>query len=379
MKKINRRTFLSGIGSSLAFLCINSSAAAKKTSIEQSGLAEVFKDRFRIGTAISSDTLVNNNSRLLRLIAREFNTITAENDMKWEMIRPSLDNWNWEVADKFVEYGLENQMLMVGHALVWHAQIPDAVFFRNGKPKSKNEMLRIMENHIGAVVDRYKHAISVWDVVNEAIDNNKWRQTNWYKQIGNEYFEKAFAFAREADPSAHLIYNDYGMDNPDKQDFLLLAIRRLKSKGIKVDGVGMQLHAALDGPSAKQVENAIVKFHKAGLQVHITEMDLDVLPKVDDYSGAEISTNYQYDERLNPYTEGLPDHIAKLHTERYTELFEVFVKHSDKVARVSTWGTVDSESWKNGWPVKGRTNYPLLFDRNYSPKEAYHSIINLAS
>lgn len=266
---------------------------------------------------------------------------------------------------------------MVGHALVWHAQIPNDVFFENSRPRSKKDLLKIMKDHIVTMVDRYRNSIAVWDVVNEAVDNDKWRRTNWFKYIGSEYFEKAFQYAREADPSAHLIYNDYGMDSPSKQDFLLDAIRRLKSKGIKVDGVGMQLHAALDGPSARQIEDAIVKFAKAGLQVHITEMDLDVLPKVDDYSGAEISTNYSYNEKLNPYVSGLPEKISKLHTKRYTELFEVFVRHSDKVARVSTWGTIDSESWKNGWPVNGRTNYPLLFDRNYQPKEAYHSIKSL--
>ena len=377
MKEINRRKFITYGSGSILPLFINSTAISKTKAIEDSGLADTFRDKFHIGTAISNDTLENNNSRLLKLIAREFNTITAENDMKWEMIRPSLDKWNWKLADKFVDFGRKNQMLMVGHALVWHAQIPNDVFFENGRPRLKEGLLKIMEDHILTMVDRYKNSIAVWDVVNEAIDNDKWRRTNWFKYIGSEYFEKAFQYAREADPSAHLIYNDYGMDSPAKQDFLLDAIRRLKSKGIKVDGVGMQLHAALDGPSAKQVEDAIVKFAKAGLQVHITEMDLDVLPKVDDYSGAEISTNYSYNEKLNPYVSGLPEKISKLHTKRYTELFEVFVRHSDKVARVSTWGTVDSESWKNGWPVNGRTNYPLLFDRNYQPKEAYHSIKRL--
>ena len=377
MKEINRRKFITYGSASILPLVFNSAAIAKTKAITESGLADTFKDKFHIGTAISTNTLENNNSRLLKLIAREFNTITAENDMKWEMIRPSLDKWNWKLADKFVDFGRKNQMLMVGHALVWHAQIPNDVFFENSRPRSKKDLLKIMKDHIVTMVDRYRNSIAVWDVVNEAVDNDKWRRTNWFKYIGSEYFEKAFQYAREADPSAHLIYNDYGMDSPSKQDFLLDAIRRLKSKGIRIDGVGMQLHAALDGPSARQIEDAIVKFAKAGLQVHITEMDLDVLPKIDDYSGAEISTNYSYNEQLNPYVSGLPEKISKLHTKRYTELFEVFVRHSDKVARVSTWGTIDSESWKNGWPVKGRTNYPLLFDRNYQPKEAYHSIKSL--
>jgi endo-1,4-beta-xylanase len=341
-------------------------------------LAEVFKDDFRVGTAISTNTLANNNKKMLALIAQEFNTITAENDMKWEMMRPSLDQWNWKLADRFVDFGSRNQMLMVGHALVWHAQIPDSVFFRNGgKAKSREELLTIMEEHISTVVDRYKNHVAVWDVVNEAVDVKVWRKSHWHNIIGSDYFEHAFRFARNADPSAHLIYNDYSMDNPDKQRFVVGAVKKLRKKGVTVDGVGMQLHAALDGPSVTKVEAAILRFARAGLRVHITELDLDVLPQVSDYTGADISTNYKYAKKLNPYTAGLPESIEAQHTKRYTELFQLFVKHRDKIDRISTWGTTDGESWKNGWPIKGRTNYPLLFDRAYRPKPAYFSIKDL--
>jgi endo-1,4-beta-xylanase len=331
-----------------------------------------------VGTAISTDTLANNNKKMLALIAQEFNTITAENDMKWEMMRPSLDQWNWKLADRFVDFGSRNQMLMVGHALVWHAQIPDSVFFRDsGKAKSREELLTIMEEHISTVVDRYKNHVAVWDVVNEAVDVKVWRKSHWHNIIGSDYFEHAFRYARNADPSAHLIYNDYSMDNPDKQKFVVRAVRDLRKQGVIVDGVGMQLHAALDGPSVERIESAILRFARAGLRVHITELDLDVLPQVSDYTGADISTNYTYAKRLNPYTSGLPKSVEAQHTSRYTELFELFVKHRDKIDRISTWGTTDGESWKNGWPIKGRTNYPLLFDRGYRPKPAYFSIKDL--
>jgi endo-1,4-beta-xylanase len=167
------------------------------------------------------------------------------------------------------------------------------------------------------------------------------------------------------------------MDNPDKQKFVVRAVRDLRKQGVIVDGVGMQLHAALDGPSVERIESAILRFARAGLRVHITELDLDVLPQVSDYTGADISTNYTYAKRLNPYTNGLPKSVEAQHTSRYTELFELFVKHRDKIERISTWGTTDGESWKNGWPIKGRTNYPLLFDRGYRPKPAYFSIKDL--
>jgi endo-1,4-beta-xylanase len=294
------------------------------------------------------------------------------------MMRPSLDQWDWKLADRFVDFGSRNQMLMVGHALVWHSQIPDSVFFRNsGKAKSREELLTIMEEHISTVVDRYKNHVAVWDVVNEAVDVKVWRKSHWHNIIGSDYFEHAFRFARNADPSAHLIYNDYSMDNPDKQRFVVGAVKKLRKKGVTVDGVGMQLHAALDGPSVTKVEAAILRFARAGLRVHITELDLDVLPQVSDYTGADISTNYKYAKKLNPYTAGLPESIEAQHTKRYTELFQLFVKHRDKIDRISTWGTTDGESWKNGWPIKGRTNYPLLFDRAYRPKPAYFSIKDL--
>jgi endo-1,4-beta-xylanase len=378
MDNLSRRKFVTKSSATLAALATLPAAPLFAKSLDDSGLAEVFKDDFRVGTAISTDTLANNNKKMLALIAQEFNTITAENDMKWEMMRPSLDQWDWKLADRFVDFGSRNQMLMVGHALVWHSQIPDSVFFRNsGKAKSREELLTIMEEHISTVVDRYKNHLAVWDVVNEAVDVKVWRKSHWHNIIGSDYFEHAFRFARNADPSAHLIYNDYSMDNPDKQRFVVGAVKKLRKKGVTVDGVGMQLHAALDGPSVTKVEAAILRFARAGLRVHITELDLDVLPQVSDYTGADISTNYKYAKKLNPYTAGLPESIEAQHTKRYTELFQLFVKHRDKIDRISTWGTTDGESWKNGWPIKGRTNYPLLFDRAYRPKPAYFSIKDL--
>tara|TARA_X000000950_G_scaffold106947_1_gene134726 strand:- start:23879 stop:25018 length:1140 start_codon:yes stop_codon:yes gene_type:complete len=374
-----RRKFLVqsalGIGA-MPFLA----AKIRASAIISSGLAEVFKDDFHLGTAISDATLKSDDSTLLNLIAREFNTITAENAMKWEGLQPSVNQFSWKLADDFVNFGRKNNMLTVGHTLVWHSQTPDYVFKNKASPASREILLKRMQHHIGTVIDRYKDSVAVWDVVNEAIEQGKWRRSEWLKIIGEEYFGKAFAFARDADPTAHLIYNDYNMHNPDKQNFVISQVNKCKKMGITVDGVGMECHATLDeGPPVNEIETAIVNFARAGLKVHISELDVDVLPSAWDYQGAEIDVNYDYSEKINPFKNALPRIVSAKLAERYRELFELFVKHRDKITRVSFWGTTDDESWKNDWPVEGRTNYPLLFDRSRSPKDAYFAVRNLKS
>ncbi len=353
-------------------------ANLRASAAVSSGLAEVFKDDFHLGTAISDATLRSGDSSLLNLIAREFNTITAENAMKWESLQPSENQFSWHLADDFVNFGRKNKMLTIGHTLVWHSQTPEYVFKNKASLASRGILLRRMQNHIGTVIDRYKDSIAIWDVVNEAIEQDKWRRSKWLEIIGEEYFAKAFAFARETDPTAHLIYNDYNMHNPDKQEFIIAQVNKCKKMGIRVDGVGMECHATLDeGPPIVEIETAIVNFAKAGLRVHISELDVDVLPSAWDYQGAEIDVNYEYSEKINPYKNALPSAVSARLAERYRELFELFIKHRDKIARISFWGTTDEESWKNDWPVAGRTNYPLLFDRSRSPKAPYFAIKNL--
>ena len=374
-----RRKFLVqsalGIGA-MPFLAAKIRASAAISS----GLAEVFKDDFHLGTAISDATLKSDDSALLNLIAREFNTITAENAMKWEGLQPSANQFSWNLADDFINFGRKNNMLTVGHTLVWHSQTPDYVFKNKTSLASRETLLARMQHHIGTVIDRYKDSIAVWDVVNEAVEQGKWRRSEWFEIIGEDYFSKAFAFARDSDPTAHLIYNDYNMHNPKKQKFVISQVNKCKKMGIRVDGVGMECHATLDeGPPVSEIETAIVNFAKAGLRVHISELDVDVLPSAWNYQGAEIDVNYEYSEKINPYKNALPTNVSTRLTERYRELFELFIKHRDKIARVSFWGTTDDESWKNDWPVAGRTNYPLLFDRSRSPKNAYYAIRNLKS
>ena len=372
----SRRRLIKSVGIIAALSAFRHSSLVH--AISETGLRDVFKNDFSIGTAIPTQVLANQDTARLKLIAREFSAITTENAMKWEEIRPHLSRWNWTLADRFVGFGIKHQMQIVGHALVWHNQIPNDVFLdKRGKPLNRKALLTRMEDHISTMLDRYKGLITIWDVVNEAFEGGKWRESQWFKVIGEDYLEHAFRYAHAADPAAQLIYNDYGMDNPHKQEIAIRIIDACRKRGGHIHGVGMQSHVHLEGPSLKKMERAIIAFAKAGLRVHITELDVDVLPQIHDYSSAEVSTNFEYLERLNPYKDGLPTQVQQQLTRRYEDLFKLYIKHRDSIDRISFWGTSDDESWKNNWPINGRTNYPLLFDRNQQPKPAYHAVRRL--
>jgi endo-1,4-beta-xylanase len=234
-----------------------------------------------------------------------------------------------------------------------------------------------MNKHISTVMERYKGKIHAWDVVNEAITPEEgYRKSKWFEIMGPEFMENAFNMAHEIDPSCHLLYNDYGMDNAKRRNFVVDLVNKYKQKGIPIHGIGMQGHLNLDSPDLAEWEKSIEAFAATGMRVHITELEVDVLP-YDWGRTAEVSTNVEYRKSLNPYTEGLPKEIEDKFTKRYEEIFKLLLKHRDKVDRVTFWGTSDDYSWKNNFPVRGRTNYPLLFDRQHKRKDAYYAVTGL--
>jgi len=382
--RLQRRRFMRN-ALSLAALGLVSGSALPGRLLAQSpspagvGLAGLFARDFQLGTALSNTTLLGQNPDLEALVAREFSAITAENAMKWEEVHPQANTWDWQRADHFVDFGQKHKMYTIGHTLVWHSQMPESVFVDDhGGLRPTAEVKKTMERHIDTLAGRYRGRIQAWDVVNEAVtDDGQWRQSHWYKSLGEDYFPRAFHLAREVDPQAELLYNDYNMTTPEKRDFALAQIARFRRRGMPIHGVGMQAHVHLSEPEIARLEASIETIAAAGLDVHITELDVDVLPQAYDYMGAEISTNFEYSEELNPFAEGLPQHVVDALAARYESLFRLFLKHKDKVRRVSLWGTTDAESWKNDWPVVGRTNYPLIFDREGKPKKAYHAIAGL--
>ncbi len=343
-------------------------------------LASAYKDHFYIGAALNTSQYTGEDQRGIPIVEKHFNSISPENDLKWERIHPKPGVYNFEEADRFVEFGEANEMFIVGHVLVWHSQTPDWVFEdENGNPLSREALLERMEDHITTIVTRYKGRINGWDVVNEALnEDGTFRESKWYQIIGPDFIAKAFEYAEAADPDAELYYNDYNMFNPGKADGAIRMVKDIQEQGIKVSGIGMQGHYGLQGPTAGEVEASIIKFGELGI-VAITELDIDVLPPAFEYMGADISMRADLRDELNPYIEGMPDSIKQAQIDQYSAYFEVFLKHADKINRVTTWGVTDGDSWKNYWPVSERTNYPLLFDRQGKEKEVVNVLIELPS
>lgn len=375
---INRRQFVmksAALVAALATCKLNAWAKA----VDESGIRDAFKNDFRIGTAISARRLQQFDPEYMGLLGREFSAITMENDMKWQRVHPDPNKWRWDLPDKFVAFGEQNNMFIAGHVLVWHSQVPRWVFKDDaGKDLSSKALLARMKDHIDGLAGRYKGRISSWDVVNEAIDEGKgWRKSPWFNIIGESFMDHAFNFAHEADPKAQLMYNDYNMHNPQKRAFLVDYIRRAKKRGVPIQGVGLQGHIGLDYPSINEFEDSIEAYAAEGMRIHITELDLDVLPVAWEHMGAEISSSFKYSDELNPYANGLPADIEQKLSDRYVEFFKLFLKHRDKIDRITFWGAEDGESWKNNFPVRGRINYPLLFDRDLKRKACYDAIVAL--
>jgi endo-1,4-beta-xylanase len=367
--KIQGPLFPAAIGAAAIFLAANGFA--------QTTLRAAFKNDFRIGAALNEFQFTGQNTNAAALVRQQFDTISPENALKWESIHPQPDQFDFAAADRYVEFGRENGMFIVGHTLVWHSQTPDWVFQDDrGKPVDRDTLLARMSNHIATVVGRYKGKIGGWDVVNEALkENGTLRNSPWRKIIGDDYLLKAFQFAHAADPQAELYYNDFSLENAPKRKGAVNLIKKLHAQGIPVAAVGLQGHYKMNWPTPAQVDETITAFATLGVKVAITELDMNLLPSPTKSQAADISINFALRAELNPYTNGLPDAVQQQLAQRYADLFTVFVKHHDAVDRVTFWGVTDGDSWLNNWPVKGRTAYPLLFDRHYQPKPAFNAVL----
>jgi endo-1,4-beta-xylanase len=344
-------------------------------------LQDAFKERFLIGAALNDDVVSGRDPGAAAIAVRHFNAVTAENAMKWVWIHPDLRTYDFGPADRFVAFGEKNRMFIVGHTLVWHDQVPKRVFEDPaGNLLDREAMLSRMKEHIDTVVGRYKGKVKGWDVVNEALtDEGELRETGWTRTIGEDFVAKAFEFAHEADPGAELYYNDFSLDKPAKRDACVRLVKDLQSRGLRIDGVGIQGHWGMDYPTTENLEAFITAISSLGVRVMVTEMDLDILPPVSDNQGADIALRGELKEGLNPYVNGLPEAVEKTFTDRYVELFSILCRHSKEVGRVTFWGVYDRTSWLNNWPVKGRTSYPLLFGRDYQPKPVFQAVLRTAT
>ncbi|MCP9747064.1 endo-1,4-beta-xylanase [Lacihabitans sp. CS3-21] len=358
----------------LLFICSIGLFSATFAQNQPTSLKEAFKNDFLVGTALGAEHILEKDAKANQLIKKEFNAITPENHMKSMNIHPEWNKYDFYLGDKFVEYGQKNNMYVVGHTLVWHSQLPRFV----GKIKSADSLKLFMTDHINTVAGRYAGKINSWDVVNEAIeDDGTFRKSIFYNLLGEDFIKMAFDLAAKADPKAELYYNDYNNEQPAKRKATIEMIKKLKASGTKIDGVGIQGHWSINSLNTKNIEDAIIEYAALGLKVAFTELDLTVLPNPWDLKGADVNQNFENSPKMNPYPKELPDSVQTTLAQKYEELFKVFLKHQDKIDRITFWGVADNHSWLNGWPVRGRTNYPLLFDRNFEPKKAYNSVMNL--
>ncbi|MEP6999718.1 MAG: endo-1,4-beta-xylanase [bacterium] len=366
--------------SALALLTACATQPHGDAAIGSNALKDVFKNDFRVGAALSPRQFNETDTAAVRLITAQFNTTSPENVLKWEAVHPRLGVYNFGPSDAYVAFGERNKMFIVGHTLAWHSQTPRWVFEDStGKPLTRDALLARLHDHIQNVVGRYEGRINGWDVVNEALnEDGTMRQSPWQRIIGDDFVIKAFQFAHEVDPKAELYYNDYNLATPAKRGGAIALVKRIKDAGIPVTAIGSQDHHKLDWPSAALVDSMFTAFAAAGVHANVTELDIDVLPRATQSNTADVALRAQAQARLNPFAAGLPDSVQQVLAKRYEELFAVYLAHRDIIDRVTFWGVTDRDSWLNGWPVPGRTNYPLLLDRNGKPKPAYEAVVALA-
>lgn len=358
------------------------------TAADNTTLKEAYAGAFKIGTAVNGQIASGRNAQGQKIAIEQFNAISPENDLKAEVLHPTKDTWNWRAADNYVEFGKNNGMFVLGHTLIWHNQTPEFFFKHDdGSDKSVEEMKEVLRSYIETVTKHFHGKVNAWDVVNEIIgDDGKYRSTVWtnsFKGDGDEIVKLAFKYASEYTPGTELYYNDFNVWRPAKRDGIARIVRMLQKEGIRIDGVGIQAHWGLNYPSREDIIAAIDTFAALGVKVMITELDIDVLPisKEGQVIGKSLNDPiYQlpeFEKFLDPYKNGLPDDVQAQLTERYRELMQIFYDRRDKIDRVTFWGVNDGMSWKNGSPVPNRTNYPLIWNRDYTAKPALKAILEI--
>lgn len=353
---------------------------------QETSLKEAYSDSFMVGCAVNP---MHTSGRLApdnELILKHFNAISPENCLKPEAVQPRPGEWTFEEADEYVKFGEDNDMWILGHTLVWHNQTPSFYWYNeDGSLKSREDLIETMRAHIETVAGRYAGRIDAWDVVNEIIGEfGEYREKGWVKAFGGNGYEvvrNAFIFADRYAPDAELYYNDFNVWRPAHLDGIVTMVKKLQDEGIRIDGVGIQAHWGLNYPKTEYIEHAIDTLHSLGLKVMITELDVDVLPitREGQVIGQSLTDplyqHEEFEEYLDPYKEGLPAEIEQQLADRYAELFRIFYEKRDKIDRVTLWGLTDDSSWKNGYPVPGRTNYPLLWNRDYTPHKALETVL----
>jgi GH35 family endo-1,4-beta-xylanase len=392
----NRMRFIVAVVSLMTICCVKAQPVAGPTSAPASmttapaapatSLAELYKNDFLIGVAIDFNDNTPLTPQELSIIKTQFNVITPENSMKPQAIHPEEDQWNWDKADKLVNFCQGNGIQTIGHTLVWHGQTGRWFFEgENGQPVTREKAIERLKQHIYTEVGRYKGKIKGWDVVNEAInesgpgDTENLRNSSWFRAIGPDYINYAFKFAHEADPNAELYYNDFSIEKGNKHANSLLLLKRLIAQGVPITAVGIQGHWSLNDLPYNELNQAIDDYKALGLKVNITELDVTISGQ----GGGQLTPTtgpatrpttrpgrrrgfgggFNFGPIIPPTKEQL-DAQARA----YAKFFDIFQKHKDVIERVTIWGLNDARSWRPG-------QAPLLFDGNNQPKPAFAAVV----
>lgn len=330
------------------------------------GLKDYYSGYFTMGVAVSPRALKTDEGGL---ILKHFGSITPENAMKPEPIHPRENEYYWKDADSIIAFAERNKLKVRGHTLVWHNQVPKWLFVDDkGNTVSREVLLQRMKDHITTVVRRYKGKIYAWDVVNEAISDKRdeyLRPSPWLNIIGEDYIAKAFQWAHEADPDALLFYNDYNEISPIKREKIYRLVKDLKSAGVPIHGIGLQGHWAVNEPSRGQLDSTLGRFAELGLDMQITELDISVYPKEHDARARKAEDR---DTEFNTEKESRQAEV-------YRTCFELFRKYRKNISGITFWNISDRSSWLDNFPVQGRKDYPLLFDKNLHPKPVFWDVV----
>jgi endo-1,4-beta-xylanase len=344
----------------LALATLLAGACSQTNQEKQPSLKEAFSGKFLIGTAINAEQINETDTASVRVIKEHFNAIVGENCMKSMWLQPKEGVFDFALADKLVDFGERNNMFMSGHVLIWHSQAP-AWFFTdsNGNDVTREVMIERMKTHIQTVMEHFKGRVKEWEVVNEAImDDGSYRKTKFYEIIGEDYIQLAFQFAHEADPDAELYYNDYSMALPGRREGVVAIVKKLQEAGLRIDGIGMQTHVGMDYPDLAEYEKSMEAFAALGVRIMITEMDITLLPFPDQTAGADVNVSFEYQQKMNPYAQGLPDSVNTLFEKRYFDFFSIFLRHKDVISRVTLWGVSDHQSWRTTGPFREEPTIP---------------------
>ncbi len=367
MKIRNKYINLSGI---IGIVLLAACSSSKQTTNSVPSLKTAFKNYFLMGTALNWQQIEGTDPVAAKLVPQQFNAATPENIMKAERLLSAWGKYDFSQADRFVEYAEKNKIAVNAHTLIWHSQMP--AFAR--RIQSVDSFRTFFSELIKTVAGRYSGKVQSWDVVNEALnEDGTLRKSPFLNKLGDNYIVDAFKLTSEVAPGTDLYYNDYNNEQPNKRAGCIAIIKKIQQAGVKIDGVGIQGHWHVGKVPFKDIEESILQYAALGVKVAFTELDIEVLPR--NFTGAEVSMRMKADASSNPYVNGLPDSIQKQLADDYAQLFKLFLKHRDKISRITFWGVHDGQSWLNNWPIPGRTNYPLLFDRAGKPKPAFYSVI----